>query len=72
MTTTTTTTKDETMKTTTPPATCPHCRRENKAAHAEGAAEGPREYHADCWDLAAASMTEDERQAAFDDSAIGN
>ena len=54
------------------PITCPHCLLENKAAHAEGVVEGPREYHADCWDLAAASMTEDERQAAFDDSAIGN
>jgi hypothetical protein len=38
--------------------TCPHCGKPNAAANEEGAVEGPREYHAECWTAAAAAMTQ--------------
>jgi len=32
---------------------CPHCGHPNPYAPDDGAVDGPREYHADCWDDAA-------------------
>ena len=39
---------------------CPHCGLPNALAHEDGAVQGPREYHAECWLKAYLSMTDAE------------
>lgn len=34
---------------------CPHCNKVNELANDEGHVEGPREYHADCWEAVVAA-----------------
>lgn len=50
--------------------TCPHCGRINRQATDDGATDGPREYHADCWRAAADDMTDAEVRAAWDASPL--
>lgn len=54
----------------TKPVTCPHCGNPNPEAHDDGAVEGPREYHAECWAQASADMTSEQIRAAWDASPI--
>ena len=35
---------------------CPHCNKVNEFANEPGAVWGPREYHADCWEVAEAKV----------------
>lgn len=41
---------------------CPACGEPNVCADEDGAVDGPREYHADCW----GNMSDDEQQAIWD------
>lgn len=50
--------------------TCPHCGRLNHDAHADGATDGPREYHAECWREASAAMDDGQIRAAHDASPL--
>ena len=56
--------------TTTDTICCPGCGRPNDDALADGAVEGPREYHAGCWRAASAAMSADQVAAAWLESTI--
>lgn len=50
--------------------TCPHCGRVNPHATDDGATDGPREYHAECWRAASATMSDAQISAAWKASPI--
>lgn len=49
---------------------CPYCSEINQLAEAEGATDGPREYHADCWFLASQQMSQEEIAEAWEHSTV--
>lgn len=57
------------MKTATKIA-CPHCGKINSSAHDDGAVDGPREYHADCWVIVSEKMSGDEVKDAWNNSPL--
>jgi hypothetical protein len=52
------------------PVSCPHCGQRNTLARVEGATEGPREYHAHCWEKASEKMSPHDVAMAWEKSPL--
>lgn len=53
--------------------TCPHCKEENMYADEPGAVDGPREYHAECWEIVDNAIDDAlEKLNNYDPKAPGN
>lgn len=52
--------------------TCPACGEHNRDVLVDGATDGPREYHAECWRAASATMSDEQIKAAWAASPLGS
>lgn len=60
------------METETKTVVCPCCGKVNHAAHDDGAVDGPREYHAECWAKTSETMTDEEIKQAWAKSELAD